>query len=128
MQLAKNFWLWEFSRVPKEDLEHFYPECLENLKELAANLQVVREKMGVPLRITSGFRTLTHNRKIGGKRNSYHLKGMAADFFPSTMNLADCYILMKDLMDKGLIKKGGLKMYRDRGFIHYDIRGHYAEW
>lgn len=34
---------------------------------------------GCPVRVSSGYRTVAHNRACGGAANSYHLKGMAAD-------------------------------------------------
>ena len=42
-------------------------------------LDQARKIAGVPFKITSGFRTPEHNRKVGGSRNSAHLRGMAAD-------------------------------------------------
>ena len=42
-------------------------------------LEKLREFVGQPLVITSGFRTLAHNEKIGGTKNSAHLRGLAVD-------------------------------------------------
>lgn len=38
-----------------------------------------RQMFAKPVRITSGFRTLKHNAKIGGAKNSLHLLGAAFD-------------------------------------------------
>ena len=46
--------------------------------EFMERLDTLRALVG-PLRITSGFRTPEHNAKVGGKKNSAHLKGLAAD-------------------------------------------------
>ena len=42
-------------------------------------LDEARQRCGIPFRINSGFRTVAHNRKVGGVSNSSHLRGYAAD-------------------------------------------------
>lgn len=44
------------------------------------NLQTFRNWYNRPMNITSGTRTAAFNKKCGGVSNSYHLKGLAADF------------------------------------------------
>jgi hypothetical protein len=39
----------------------------------------IREAYGKPIHITSGFRCEKHNKKIGGSKNSNHVKGLAID-------------------------------------------------
>ena len=51
-----------------------------NLKILADNLEKIRTLLGHPIRISSGFRCMELNRKIGGSVNSSHMDGLAADF------------------------------------------------
>ncbi len=51
-----------------------------NLKTLADNLEKIRTFLGYPLRISSAFRCMELNRKIGGSVNSAHMDGLAADF------------------------------------------------
>lgn len=45
-------------------------------------LEPVRELLGVPLRVNSGFRSAAVNTRIGGSRTSAHLTGDAADVVP----------------------------------------------
>lgn len=43
-------------------------------------LDPIRERWGVPVRITSGYRCKALNELVGGKDSSQHLAGYAADF------------------------------------------------
>ena len=47
--------------------------------ELIEKLELLREKIGKPIIVTSGYRCEKHNKHVGGVANSYHLLGMAAD-------------------------------------------------
>lgn len=53
---------------------------LENLLRLASHMEKVREVLGSPIHITSGYRSLLVNKGIGGAKNSDHTKGLACDF------------------------------------------------
>jgi len=46
---------------------------------LVDRLQALRDRVGRPVVITSGYRTMDHNRTIGGAPESLHLRGQAAD-------------------------------------------------
>ena len=55
-------------------------EALKNLELLVCNvLDPLRERWGVPIYVNSGYRCPALNRKVGGSKTSYHLRGMAAD-------------------------------------------------
>ena len=59
---------------------------LDNLLELIFYvLQPLREKLGKPMVITSGFRSVKVNELVGGVDNSQHLYGQAADFVVNGM-------------------------------------------
>lgn len=52
----------------------------DNLEGLAtAVLEPVRERLGKPIVVNSGFRCPIHNRTVGGAAASQHMKGEAAD-------------------------------------------------
>ena len=42
-------------------------------------LQALRTKLGKPLMVNSAYRSEKYNRKVGGKRNSFHLQAKAFD-------------------------------------------------
>ena len=47
-------------------------------------LDKMRERLGEPLVVSSGYRCPTHNRNSGGASQSYHMKGMAADVYTNS--------------------------------------------
>ena len=56
------------------------PLARENVKALVSEvLDSVREKLGMPIVVNSGYRCEKHNKDVGGVKNSQHLKGEAAD-------------------------------------------------
>ena len=55
-------------------------EHIENMKKLATNIfQPIREHFGVPIFISSGYRSKELNSKIGGSSTSQHSSGEAID-------------------------------------------------
>lgn len=60
-------------------------EVVDNLNKLADYLDVIREKVGKPILISSGFRCPVLNKAVGGVSNSQHLKGLAADLICADM-------------------------------------------
>ena len=59
------------------------PEAVENLRRLCVGtLEPLREKLGLSIIITSGFRTKALNEIIvHASRKSQHMEGRAADFY-----------------------------------------------
>ncbi len=52
---------------------------IENLKRLTKWLEALRERVGVPIIINSGYRSPAVNRAVGGVPTSNHLTGCAVD-------------------------------------------------
>lgn len=50
--------------------------------ELVEKLQAIRDKLGKAIKVTSGYRCITHNasKTVSGSPNSKHRYGMAADW------------------------------------------------
>jgi uncharacterized protein YcbK (DUF882 family) len=123
MKLSTNFSLDEFASADGTAPNN---EVLKNLTELAKNLEVIRKHLGQPIKITSGFRSKEHNKKIGGALNSFHVLGMAADIQLEKIKPEEVAKAIELLIKEGKIKEGGLGIYKT--WIHYDIRGTKARW
>ena len=113
MKLTENFCLEEFT-VSQVAERHGYknePNAMqiENLRLLCVNvLQPLREIIAVPIFINSGFRSFDVNAAVGGKFNSQHLEGKAADFVVPSMNLVDAFnIVLQRLVFDQLIYEFG---------------------
>lgn len=76
-------------------------------------LDTARGTAGVPFHINSGYRCLDHNKEVGGKSTSSHLKGLAADINVIS-SLARFNIL------RGLILAGFKRIGIGSSFIHVD--------
>ena len=56
------------------------PELMDNAKALAENVfEPLRLHIGAPITCNSGYRSPAHNKKIGGAKNSQHVKAEAID-------------------------------------------------
>ena len=112
-KLSASFYLDEFT-ISQEAERHGYKnepneKQIENLRLLCVNvLQPLREIINVPIFINSGFRSLDVNTAVGGRFNSQHLEGKAADFVVHSMNLIDVFnILLQRLYYDQLIYEFG---------------------
>jgi uncharacterized protein YcbK (DUF882 family) len=123
MRLTENFNLTEFA---SKDGSAFPEDVKVNLSELAKNLQALRDHFGRSITITSGYRSPAHNVRIGGARDSFHVRGMAADIQISGVTPQSVYNAIELLIKTGKMKEGGLGLYKD--FCHYDIRGKRIRW
>jgi hypothetical protein len=84
IRISKNFTLEEFtvSKTVKEKGIRNNPGQTDvvNLCALVHHvLQPLRDAMGHPIKIGSGYRSLALNRAVGGVSNSQHMRGEAAD-------------------------------------------------
>lgn len=122
MRLTKNFSLEEFEckcgcKMPA-DIE-------ENIKELADNLQALRDVIG-RIDLTNAYRCKEHNADVGGAIDSQHIKGKAADIKSNALSPSEIASIVEDLMKNEKFKTGGIGIYNT--FTHVDIRGVRARW
>ena len=114
MKLTPNFALSEFCS-PRDSVKPS-KSAIANLRALAAVLEVLRARAGRSLIITSGFRSTSYNRSIGGAPMSLHTTGMACD-----IEAPDDMLELAALASQ-IPEIGGVGVYPGRGFIHVDIR------
>jgi uncharacterized protein YcbK (DUF882 family) len=122
-KLTKNFSLEEFKCKDGSDIPN---NVLSSIKELAKNLQVLRDTINKTISITSGYRSPKYNAKIGGVKNSQHTKGTASDIQIKGMTPKEVALVIEGLIESGKMKQGGIGVYPN--FTHYDIRGVKARW
>ena len=82
--------------------------------DLVSHLQSIRNWAGKAVSINSGYRTESYNEKIGGAKNSYHVKGQAADIVVSGKTPLEVAQKAEELGMKGIIKYAT--------FVHVDTR------
>lgn len=123
MNLTKNFTLEEFKC---KDGTAVPAKLMPNVQVLANNLQVLRDELGVPVVVISGFRTAEYNRQCGGELKSQHLQAKASDLRVKDMTPTQLCNKIKELIAARKMKQGGVGLYDT--FVHYDVRGTKARW
>ena len=117
-KLAPNFMNTEFrckccGELPKGGMKTL----------LIVLLQRLRDRVGKPLVINSGYRCQKHNKAVGGAKTSQHLYGTAADIrVPVGLTVPQ---LAQAAIESGF---DGVGRYIRQGFIHVDVRGTRARW
>jgi uncharacterized protein YcbK (DUF882 family) len=84
-------------------------------------LDAARDLCGFPWRVSAGFRTKAHNKKIGGALKSYHLTGEAADIACRDSQQRYCIVA-------AAIKVGIKGIEVCDGHIHLDNRAKATLW
>lgn len=84
--------------------------------EAMDKLQALRERIGRPLVITSGYRSPAHNAKVGGAPRSRHMMGLAFDIIVAGH---DPHEMEAEAREVGF---HGIGRYPDKGFLHVDAR------
>ena len=104
MNLSEHFTLAEMCHSDY-GVRHFIDNVpnelqVEALRTLCENvLQPLREALGKPIKVNSGYRSPEINVAIGGSKNSQHMRGEAADITIKGMTVQELfdYVRMSSL-------------------------------
>lgn len=125
---TKNFSQSELersSKAEKNKIDNSIPaEYLDNAQELLNALQVIRDSLGKPIKITSGYRCEKLNRLVGGVHNSSHLKAWAADVAVDGMSAKELFYWFSGFLKGSKMKFGQLLLENSRtgSWVHFSIR------
>lgn len=121
--MTKNFNISEFECKCGCEMP---PEVYSNIIKLANQLQILRDYLGKPIKITNAYRCEKHNKEVGGVKNSQHLFGKAADIQVKGKAPEQIAFLINNLIDSGQMLQGGVGIYNT--FVHYDFRKTKVRW
>jgi len=83
-QLSKYFSLPELvvsQSAARRGLKNIpFGKQLDNLRSTAEKMDAIREMLGKPVLVSSGYRNAEVNALVGGSKTSAHLQGLAVDF------------------------------------------------
>lgn len=123
MNLTTNFKLSEFRCKDGTDVP---AELLPNVQKLANELQKLRDELELPIKINSGYRTKSYNKKIGGVTNSMHVQAKAADIVVTDITPTNLYKHIEKLIEEGKVNFKGVGLYDT--FVHVDVRDRRSRW
>lgn len=83
---------------------------------LVGILDILRARIAKPVIITSGYRTPTRNKEVGGAKYSYHMRGRAADIRVDGMTAKE----IANELNKIVPNECGIIVYN--GWVHIDTR------
>ena len=98
-------------------------EQVDNLILLINNvLDPLREAYGKPINVSSGFRSVALNAKVGGVSNSQHLYGQAADIVVYVKNANGENVVSKEENKKLFILAQELRLPFDQLIDEYNFQ------
>jgi uncharacterized protein YcbK (DUF882 family) len=125
----KHFSMQEILNAGSTDykLEDIPEDLHQNIVPTIKVLEALREWYGKPIFLNCTFRSVSHNARVGGARNSIHMLFNAVDF---TVSLKSDLILLYEQLIKydsvqtfEFIKPKSMGIGRYPTFLHLDTRG-----
>lgn len=125
---GKNTWavLNKAKEIKNFKVQEFACKHCKSIKidiNLLVKLEELRQAIGSkPIIINSGYRCPTHNRNVGGAKNSQHLYGKAADVRVAGMSPRQLEKYADRVFSNGGVGMGGATI------VHVDTRNGKARW
>lgn len=107
-KISENFKVKEFRCKDGSD------KILIDVDFVQKKLQLIRSHFGKPITINSAYRTESYNKKVGGAKSSYHMKGQAFDIVVSGHTPLEVARMAETLGINGIIQYNT--------FVHVDSR------
>ena len=121
MRLSRNFTLAEMVATSHPRLQDT-PRLavVQNLQRLCVLvLQPLRDTLGAPVYINSGYRSERLNARVGGVLNSRHLQGKAADIHCDNLEYAK--VIIDILRQNPNVDKALLERNRHSTWVHVQM-------
>lgn len=93
---------------------------IENLLFTAKKMQDIRDLLGVPIRVTSGYRSRSLNQAVKGSSGSQHLLGQAVDFIAP--DFGNPYDVCKKITSSGILFD---QLILEPSWVHVSFRREY---
>jgi uncharacterized protein YcbK (DUF882 family) len=119
MTSTAGFGINEIRVAPHFVLREFQCRCCGCVKlspGLLERLEDLREALGRPIIVTSGYRCPAHNRAVGGAARSLHMAGRAADVTAALGEQARVAEIARELWLTEILPGGR------RNYIHLAIK------
>jgi uncharacterized protein YcbK (DUF882 family) len=115
-KLSKNLTVREITCKCGCGFDKINPKVVETF-------QTIRDLWGKPIVITSACRCAKHNKRVGGSPKSQHMLGNALDMVTSGGAVAFHDFIQAMIRAKKLPYVGMVILYKDKNFVHVDVRG-----
>jgi uncharacterized protein YcbK (DUF882 family) len=115
--ITTNFtWREVFGSIQPNEWKEVTLKMLQNAYLMALQMEKARAYWKRPMRVTSWLRVPSHNERIGGHPNSWHMTGLAVDWSFADGSLPT----VAEYKKYRIFWNGGLGINRVKGFVHND--------
>ena len=95
----------------------------KQMRYTACTLEEIRKVLGVPMKVTSGFRNVALNKAVGGSPTSGHTKGLCADFQPIGLEISHAFDMIQANKSKcPSLKKCIYESVRGSKWLHIETK------
>lgn len=128
-RISQHFtWGEVFANCDNGEIASTHPAIFENALRQSVLMEKIRRLYGKPVIVHSWYRNKQHNERVGGAKESYHLKGLATDFhiqgYESAVGNRQVQIILDESM---FMQRAGLE-FTGGEWTHVDSRGYKARF